>query len=310
MKPGGAAPRPRALRAGARVALVAPAGPVDTERIERAAARCRALGLEPVVMPCAAARERYMAGTDAQRLADLQAAFDDPSVGCVWALRGGYGTLRIVEALSLERQRREPVPFIGFSDNTSLHVRHAELGVVSFHGPHAPDDGLPEAAEAWLHRVLFEPVPAGRLPVAAGGPEPLPLRPGRAEGPLVGGNLAILAALCGTRHAPRTAGCIVFLEDVGEAAYRVDRMLVQLERSGALRGAVGLAFGRFTAPADDPFPVVDVLAELAERLSLPAVANLPFGHVRANFVIPVGARARLDAGATTLEILEPAVAPA
>jgi len=298
------ATRPRALASGTRVALVAPAGPLDAERIAASEIRCRALGLEPVVFPFASARDRYLAGPDDARLADLQAAFDDPDIGAVWALRGGYGTLRILEGLSLERQRRDPIPFIGFSDNTSIHVRHAELGVISFHGPH-PQAELPTEAEAWLRRVLFDAEPAGALPRALGDPPPRGLVPGAAEGALVGGNLAIVAALCGTRHALHAEGRIVFLEDVGEPAYRVDRMLLQLERSGALAGAVGLAFGRFTEQGEDVDPV---LRGVAERLAVPAVTDLPFGHVESNFVVPVGVRARLDADAATLTVLEPAVA--
>lgn len=303
------ATRPRALAPGARVALVAPAGPVDAERIAASEARCRTLGLEPVVFPSATRRERYLAGTDAERLADLQAAFEDPGIDAVWALRGGYGTLRILERLSLERQRRDPIPFLGFSDNTSLHVRHAELGVVSFHAPHPAGDLAPEADE-WLRRVLFRAEPAGTLPRTAAGPEPACLTSGVAEGPLVGGNLAILASMCGAPHALRARGAILFLEDVGEPAYKVDRMLLQLERSGALEGLSGFAFGRFTEgddAADEAADIACVLRELAERLGVPAVADLPFGHVPDNLVLPVGVRARLNAASTELTLVEPAV---
>ena len=297
--------RPRALAPAARVALVAPAGPVDAVRISASEERCRALELEPVVFPSASRRERYLAGPDAERLADLQAAFDDPDIDAVWALRGGYGTLRILDRLSLERQRRDPIPFIGFSDNTSLHARHAELGVVSFHGPHPAGELAPEA-DAWFRRVLFRAEPPGRLPRTAGGPEPRCLAAGIAEGPLVGGNLAILAAMCGAPHAPRGRGAILFLEDVGEPAYKVDRMLLQLERAGVLEGVAGLAFGRFTE-GDDSADVGCVLRELAERLGVPAVADLPFGHVADNLTLPVGGRARLDAASTELTLTEPAV---
>jgi muramoyltetrapeptide carboxypeptidase len=300
------ATRPRALSPGTRVALVAPAGPVDEERIAASERRCRELGLEPVVFPAASARDRFLAGTDAQRLADLQAAFDDPEIGGVWALRGGYGTLRILENLSLERQRSDPIPFIGFSDNTSIHVRHAEIGVVSFHGPH-PVGELGADAYGWFRRVLSDAEAPGPLPRPEGACLPRALTSGAAEGRLVGGNLAILAALCGTRHALRARGAILFLEDVGEPAYRVDRMLLQLERSGALDGVAGIAFGRFTDAGEGDGDVAGVLAEIAERLGVPAVADLPFGHVADNCVLPVGARARLDAGGAELVLIEPAV---
>jgi muramoyltetrapeptide carboxypeptidase len=128
------------------------------------------------------------------------------------------------------------------------------------------------------------------------------------EGPLVGGNLALLAAMCGTSEAVSARGCVLFLEDVGEAAYRVDRMLLQLERSGALDGVLGLAFGRFSeTPDEEKHPVIEVLRELAERLQVPAVTELPFGHVEHNCTLPVGARARLDADAATLSLTESAV---
>jgi muramoyltetrapeptide carboxypeptidase len=299
--------RPRALGPGARVALVAPAGPLDAARIDASVARCRSLGLDPVVFPSASARHRFLAGRDADRLSDLQAAFDDPRVDAVWALRGGYGTLRIFDRLDLSRQLRDPIPYIGFSDNTTLHALHAALGVVSFHGPH-PGADFPSETEAAFRRVLFSAEPAGALPTRPADPVPATLLGGSAEAPLVGGNLAIVAALCGTPQALSARGRILFLEDVGEAAYRVDRMLLQLQRSGVVDGVAGFAFGRFTeAPDEDMHPVAEALAEFAERIGVPAVRDLPFGHVEHNWTLPVGARARLDADAGTLSLTEPAV---
>jgi muramoyltetrapeptide carboxypeptidase len=287
--------------------LVAPAGPLAQDRIDASAERCRSLGLEPVIAPAASARHRYMAGVDALRLADLQSALDDPSIDGIWALRGGYGTLRIVDALDFARQLADPIPFIGFSDNTSIHVRHAAIGVVSFHGPH-PGGDFPPETEEFFRRVLFVPEPAGRIPEREGDPAARALVSGCAEGPLIGGNLAILAAMCGTPHAVAARGCILFLEDVGEPAYRVDRMIQQLRASGVLDGVRGLACGRFSAgPTDDPHPVSEVLAELADRLQVPAVIDLPFGHVPHNCTLPVGSRAVLDADGAGLDLIEAAV---
>ena len=302
--------RPRALAPGARVALVAPAGPLDAERIELSRERCQTLQLEPVVFPAASARHRFFAGPDEERLRDLQAAFDDPAIDAIWALRGGYGTQRILDGLKLGRQRTDPIPFMGFSDNTALHVRHATLGVVSFHGPHPGGDFPPETEES-LRWVLFRAEPPGPLRGRPGDPPARTLVEGTAVGPLVGGNLAMLASLCGTRDALSTEGRILFLEEVGEPAYRVDRMLLQLRRSGALEGVRGLALGRFTPGArdtgEDEHAVEDVLREYAEALAVPAVVDLPFGHVVHNCTLPVGVRGRLDGGAATLELLEPAV---
>ena len=301
-----AASRPTALGSGARVALVAPAGPLAPGRIDASVERCLQLGLEAVVLPGAAGRHRYFAGPDEQRLADLQAAFDDPAIDAVWALRGGYGTIRVLERLDLSRQRRSPIPFIGFSDNTTIHARHAGLGVVSFHGPH-PGAEFPAETEASFRRVLFEAEPAGRLESRPQDPAPRPLFGGRAEAPLVGGNLSIIASLCGTPDGIRARGCILFLEDIGEPAYRVDRMLHQLHRAGATEGVAGLAFGRFTEAPDDEHPVADALRDFAELLRVPAVVDLPFGHVEHNCTLPVGCRALLDADDASLSIVEPAV---
>lgn len=248
-----------------------------------------------------------MAGTDAERLADLEAAFGDPSVDGIWALRGGYGTLRILDRLDLGRQLADPIPFIGFSDNTSIHVRHAAMRVVSFHGPH-PGGDFPLETEESFRRVLFTPEAPGALTSRWGDPPPRTLVPGQVEAPLVGGNLAILASMCGTRHALDARGCILFLEDVGEPAYRVDRMLLQLRASGVTEGVVGLALGRFTEPPQaDAHPVADVLAEFAARLGVPAAADLPFGHVEHNCTLPVGGAAILDADAPTLVLSEAVV---
>lgn len=310
--------RPHALRPGARVALVAPGGPVEPERVDRSAERCRGLRLEPVVFPAATARHRrldYLAGTDEARLTDLQGAFDDPAIDGVWALRGGYGTQRIVDHLDLARQRRAPIPFIGFSDNTTLHARHAALGVISFHGPH-PGGNFPPETEQSFYSVLFAAEAPGILPTRTDDPPPRPLLPGAVEAPLAGGNLSMLASLCGTPDSVTARDRILFVEDVGEPAYRVDRMLLQLRRAGVLEGVAGLALGRFTgdgnngrAGEDDggTHLVPDVLEELAADLGVPTVADLPFGHVEHNCTLPVGARALLDADAGTLVLTEPAV---
>ena len=300
--------RPRALRPGARVALVAPAGPLGPGVLDEAVDRCRRLELEPVTYPAATRRRGYLAGSDEERLADLQSAFDDPATDAVWALRGGYGTLRILDGLDLARQRRDPIPFIGFSDNTNLHALHARAGVVSFHGPH-PGADFPPETEASFRAALFSGEAPGLLSSRPRDPAPHALRGGSAEGRLIGGNLAILASLCGSRDAISARGRILFLEDVGEPAYRVDRMLHQLLRAGVLDGVAGLAFGRFTGVSEGLSDILAVLGEFAVRPGVPAVADLPFGHTEHNCTLPVLARARLDADAATLLVTEPATQP-
>ncbi|MDE0257184.1 MAG: LD-carboxypeptidase [Gammaproteobacteria bacterium] len=300
--------RPRALRPGARVALVAPAGPLGAGVLDKAVDRCRKLELGPVVYPAATRRRGYLAGSDEERLADLQAAFDDPATDAVWALRGGYGTLRILDGLYLARQRRDPIPFIGFSDNTNIHALHAREGIASFHGPH-PGADFPPETEASFRTALFPGEAPGPLSPRPEDPAPHALSGGSAEGRLIGGNLAILASLCGSRDAISARGRILCLEDVGEPAYRVDRMLHQLLRAGVLDGVAGLAFGRFTGVREGSGDITAVLAEFAGRLGVPSVTDLPFGHTEHNCIIPVLTRARLDADAATLTVTEPATQP-
>jgi muramoyltetrapeptide carboxypeptidase len=290
--------RPGRLRRGARVALVAPAGPLAADAVDAAEERVRSLGWEPRTGASARLREGFLAGPDDRRLADLQGAFDDPAIDAVWALRGGHGTTRIVDRLDLRRQLVDPIPFIGFSDNTALHLRHAALGVISFHGPHASGDVEPPALD-WLHRMLTDPEPAGALHGRAGSGGPV-------EGRLHGGNLALMSASCGTRDALAVRDRILVLEDVGEPAYRVDRMLVQLDRSGVLEGVAGVACGRFTeGPAGEG--VDAVVTAWAEDAGVPVVSGLPFGHVRDHWALPLGCRARLNGDDATLTIVEAAV---
>lgn len=295
--------RPPRLKPGSRVALVAPAGPIAAERFDAALDRCARLGLVPV--PGAAARlihRGYLAGSDEQRRADVQHAVSDPDIDAIWALRGGYGTMRLLAQLDLSPLVTRPKAYIGFSDNTAVHLALHARGVVSFHAPHAGGD-LTDLSERCLQRVLFEPSAAGVLELPPG-PAPAAVRGGAAEGPLVGGNLALLAAMCGTPAAPRAAGRILFVEDVGEAAYRLDRAWTQLLLSGALDDVAGIALGRFTDCGDG---VDELLHELTWSLGVPVLAGLPIGHEPDNWTLPLGVRARLDADAGTLQLLEGAV---
>ncbi len=292
------------------MALVAPAGPVDEDKIRTAMDRCTYLGFDPV--PGAALRERagYLAGTDAHRAADLQAAIDG-DVAAIWAVRGGYGTLRTLQHVDLAGLRDRPRPFIGFSDNTAIHLALLRHGISSFHGPHAGFEHFPRESEAAFRSVVMGVGPPGTLPMPAD-TSPLAVVPGIAEGPLVGGNLAMLAAVCGTPYQPDTRGAILFFEDVGERLYRIDRMLMQLRLAGVLDGIAGVAVGQFTE-MDEALRTVDareeaslqsLLWDLLSPMGVPVVLGLPFGHGAHNWTLPLGTLARLDAGAGSLAIIE------
>ncbi len=300
---------PPTLRPGDRVALIAPAGPVSDAAIRTALRRCGGLGLEPVLGGAARLRLGYLAGPDRERAGDFQRAIDG-EVAAIWMLRGGYGGMRTLQHLDLAGLKDRPKAVIGFSDNTIVHLALFRLGVVSFHGPHAGYRHFPPATEMAFRRVLMSGHPAGPLPLPPGWPRPRCLAAGVAEGPLVGGNLALLAASCGTRYQADARGAILFIEDVGEPLYRIDRMLKQLELAGVLDGVAGVALGEFRdiagarPGADRAAGLVDLLDEILQPLGVPAVIGLPFGHGRENWTLPIGVRARLDAGAGALELLE------
>jgi len=312
--------RPPRLARGSRVALVAPAGPLlDRDDLQRAEALCRALDYVPVMGSHAGGRHGYLAGTDDDRLADLNGAIGDPTVDAIWCIRGGYGMTRILDRVDFEPLRDRPKIMLGYSDITALllaAVRHADL--VTFHGPTARAP-LPAFSRWHFERVLATAEAAGRLgrlPDPAGVLVPkenriLAIRSGIAEGPLMGGNLSLLQCLVGTAHLPDLDGAILFLEDVGEDLYRVDRMLAHLRAAGVLARLAGVAVGRFTElkrhMSDGAFGFDEVLATYFEPLGVPVAFGFPIGHIDDQWTLPLGVRARLDAGAGELELLEPAV---
>lgn len=295
------------------MALVAASGPVPEGGVELALERVERLGWTPLLGPGARLRTGYLAGSDDVRLRDLQAAIDSKENDLIWLLRGGFGMMRLLPHLDLTALRERPRPVIGFSDVTAFHLAARRQGLITFHGPHAATSDLPDFSLASLRTVL-EPRAAGILPFPAEGPDRgTTVSPGRAEGRLIGGNLALIAATLGTPYQVEPAGGILFIEEVGEAAYRVDRLLTQLLLAGVFEGVAGIAVGGFSERPDLDTPgYVDSMEIVAERLSplgIPIAADFPFGHIPLSWTLPEGVPARLDASAGTLELLEPAVVP-
>jgi muramoyltetrapeptide carboxypeptidase len=291
--------RPSALKPGDRVAVVAPSSPFPREPFERGLARL-AQRYRPVMDPGIGSAERYLAGSDDRRLAELSRALGDAEVAAVFCARGGFGAMRLLRRLRLPDR---PVVLVGFSDITALHAAFQRAGRVSVHGPVVTQLGrLDEPAVRHLFALLEDP---GARPCLRG----TPVVPGRAEGPVVGGNLSVLTRLLGTPFWPDLDGAILFFEDVGEPPYRLDRMWQHLDLSGALDRVAGVAMGTFV-DCDDPegrWGAAEVLGELAARRGLPCVLGLPAGHGDVHLSFPLGARAVLDGGAGTLEFTEGAV---
>ncbi|MEO3791990.1 LD-carboxypeptidase [Nonomuraea sp. B10E15] len=291
------------MQPGDTVAIVSPSGPPNAVMLRRGVERLESLGLKVVLGAHALDRQKldYLAGSDAARAADLQAAWCDPAVSAVFCCRGGYGAARLLDRLDWNAMRAAGRKvLVGSSDITALHNAFAvELGVPTLHGPMPAsrimaDEKQPEP-QSWesLRAALF----------GADGPAhdyrvhgDRVLAPGRAEGVLSGGNLSLLASMCGTRWQPSFQGKIAFLEDVTEEPYRIDRMLTQLLQAGVFEGVRGVALGSWV-DCGDPYPV---LRDRLAPLGVPVVAGLPVGHGSPQMSVWLGALGVIDTESCSL----------
>jgi muramoyltetrapeptide carboxypeptidase len=311
--------KPRALRTGDTVGLITPSSYVfDLWKLDQVPARFESLGLKCKFGRNVRARRGYLAGTEAERLADLHTMFADPEVAAVVCLGGGYGTERLLDRIDYDLVRKNPKIFLGYSDITGLHLAFGKrTGLVTFHGP-VGLSALPEWTLGYFQRALFSPEPIGPI---GNPPESDPLSPefprhtvapGRARGRTVGGNLTLVSTTMGTPYEIDTKGRILLLEDTGEAPYRIDRMLVQLKLAGKLAEAAGIVWGTCTDcdPSSSSFSInlsmSELLDELLGDLGKPVLAGVVFGHTKEKATIPLGVEAELDAGARTFAIVEAA----
>jgi muramoyltetrapeptide carboxypeptidase len=304
--------RPPALRRGDRVGVCAPAGPVEGERLERGLAELAALGFEPVLGRSLGARHRFTAGTIGERLADLDGFLRDGSIAGVFAARGGSGAGWLLDGLDAASVRARPKAVVGYSDLTVVHLWLDRLGIASVHGPMVAR-GLSEGEAGYDRASLLHALTAEGEPVATDALAPL--RRGRAEGVLRGGCLALLAGAAGTPFALGSPGeeTVLFLEDVDERPYRLDRMLLQLRRSGAFANVKGVVFGDMKGCAPRPgegYTLEDVLLDALDGLDAAVAFGLPSGHTdRPIVTLPLGVRARLEVGdGARFEVLEAPVA--
>ena len=311
--------KPNRLRPGATVGLIAPGSPIGEEKYAKTLANIAALGFRIKEGQSTRASHGFLAGTDEQRLADLHAAFADPEIEAVWCIRGGYGAMRLLPQIDYELIRRHPKPFIGYSDITALHLAfYHRTGLVCFHGPVAASD-FPEDTVQYFRDVLMEPVaghfvavPAVAEAVPPGQEfQPLVITAGRAQGPLVGGNLSLLSAMAGTPYLPSFKDKIVFIEDIGEQPYRIDRMLYQLAQATDFMQAAGVVLGVFNdcnpKGSSPSLTLVETLTEFFSQWKVPVAYGFPFGHIAHQATLPYGILAELDTAKGRLTLLETAV---
>jgi muramoyltetrapeptide carboxypeptidase len=316
--------RPKALRQGDTVGLITPSTYVsDPDSLATAARTLEYFGLRMKMGRNVRKRAGYLGGAVAERLADLHEMFRDPEVKAVFAIRGGYGAEHLLDGIDYDLIRRNPKIFLGYSDITALHLAiQKKAGLVTFHGP-VILSGFSEYTQTWFRKALFSTEPLGTL---ANPPETNRLRPrhtvrtirpGRARGPLIGGNLTLISTTMGTPYEIETRGRILFLEDVGEEPYSIDRMLTQLRLAGKLASAAGIVFGecRDCRPRDyqpsfnSTFTLGEVLDEILGQVKVPMFSGLTFGHTDDQLTLPEGVMTTLDADRGELTVEEAALVP-
>lgn len=310
---------PRRLQAGDTVGLVSPANATyERDPFAFAVEALQALGFKVKVAPHARSRWGQFAGRDAERAADINAMFADDSVAGIFAMTGGSGCNRIVDKLDYKLIRAKPKYFGGFSDLTCLvNAIQRQTGLVTFHAPVAASEWNSFSVEHFKALVMDAGTPLLKNPGERGDnlvqreDRTATIRPGKARGPLVGGNLAVLASLAGTPYFPDCRGAILFIEEVNEYIYRVDRTLSTLRLHGLLDQVAGIVIGKFTKcdPGDGygTLTLDEVFDDYFGGLKVPVYRGAMIGHIRRKFTLPVGGEVEMDADAGTMQILKPVV---
>ena len=311
--------KPKRLSPGDSVAIIAPASGVSPETWDRAIKNIESLGFKPVVGKYARGRLTFLSGTDKERLHDLHWAFGDPKIKAVWCVRGGGGAPRLLPDIDYALIKKNPKILIGFSDITALHVAiHQNCGLVTFHGPVASSE-YSDYTKTHVMNVLTGTASPYKISVSEFNKtkespffRTQTLNKGKARGRLIGGNLSLLAAVAGTKYAlGDIKDKILFIEEVNEPPYRIDRMLTQLRQSTDLGSVAGIALGVFedtsVSAGRSSDAIMDVIRDRLGDLHVPLVYGLSFGHIRDNLTLPYGIEVELDADNAVLTYLESAV---
>ena len=297
---------PPTIKKGDAIGVITPSSPlIDDEGYPIADANFEALGLQLRWGKNVGRKYGYLAGTDEERLADLHDMFADPHIKAIICLRGGSGAARLLDKLDYGLIARNPKIFLGYSDITAFHQAiHTQTGLITFHGAVANSRWTPMVFDQFK-QLFFR----GQPPIYAANQRPVrTLTPGIAEGKLLGGNLTVLTGLAGSPYYPDFTDSILFLEDIGEEPYRIDRMFSQLALSGALQRIKGFVFGRCSdCEASNPgnsLTLDQILDNYIKPLGIPAYQGALIGHMDEQFILPVGARVRMDADWGSITVVE------
>ena len=310
------------MRPGDTAALITPSSYVsDPDRLALAERTVRYFGLKPKFASNVRSRAGYLGGTIEQRLDDLHQMFRDPEVKAVFAIRGGYGSEQLLDRIDYDLIRKNPKIFLGYSDITAMHLAITKrAGLITFHGPVAVARFSPYT-QTYFRKALFETEPIG---LVTNPPDSDPLRPahtlrtirpGKGSGPLTGGNLSLISTTMGTPFEIETRGRILFLEDIEEQPYSIDRMLTQLRLAGKFDGVAGVIFGEckdcrprdYQPSFESTFSLGEVLDNILGKLNVPVLSGLTIGHTDDQLTLPLGVMATLDATKGELLIQAPAV---
>lgn len=285
---------PPYLKKGDKIGIVASARKVSAEELEPALNIFKAWGLEIALSKNLFKQEHQFAGTDDERTADLQQMLDDASIKAVICARGGYGILRVIDKLNFDSFKKNPKWIVGFSDVTVLHSHIHNLGVETLHAKMLINFTKDESSTQALNQALF-----GKLPMYEIGAHPMN-RQGSAEGELTGGNLSLLYALSGSVSDIDTRGKLLFIEDLDEYLYHIDRMMMNLKRSGKLAHLVGLVVGGMTDMKDNQIPfgknAEEIIMDAVKEFNYPVCFNFPAGHIPTNLPLYFGRKVRLEVG--------------
>jgi len=302
--------KPKRLMPGDTIGLISPGSSLSDEALEKCVSNLEESGFKVKTGKYWKNQYGYLAGTDKERLHDLHAMFADDTVDGIWCARGGYGCSRLLPYIDYNLIKQNPKVLIGYSDITALlNAIHQRTGLVTFHGPVASSDFNDYSRDGWKN-VLMNPQPSLEIKQSETA-EIVEINTGKASGALVGGNLTLFAAMCGTPYQVDMKGKLVFIEDVGEKPYKIDRMLTQLLQASGIGDASGIILGTFNDcepdEGDRSLSLMECIEDRLGSLNIPVVSGYSFGHISEQFTLPIGVEATIDASSGVLKYQEASV---
>ena len=303
--------KPQRLKKGDAVMLVTPGSFIGDEPLQKAIQNLESLGLQVFLSDHIRAKKGYTAGTVEERVADLHQAFARPDIKAVWCARGGYGCAQLLPYLDFDLIQKNPKILIGFSDITILlHAVTLKTGLITFHGPVGSSE-FSSYTRKWLQQTLFTPAASLNMPKSEeqiNGLVPFTIRPGKAKGILFGGNLTLLASAVGTPWMPDLKGKIVFMEEIGEKPYRIDRMITQIQQGTNIHEAEGIILGHFTDceadSGDLSLSLKQTLLSAFKFFDKPLGYGYTWGHIDQMTTLPIGLQAAINTDDFSLTLLE------